>query len=100
MLHHKRRTDHNQASIVNALQRMGWHITDLSAVGKGCPDLLVTKAGKGYLCEIKSADRKPRFTRVQAGYYLQQSMPIYVLTGLNDVILFEKGELKQHNALK
>lgn len=35
------RTDANHAEIVDALRAAGCWVLDLSAVGKGCPDLLV-----------------------------------------------------------
>lgn len=35
------KTDANQAEIVKALRAAGCGVLDLSAVGKGCPDLLV-----------------------------------------------------------
>jgi hypothetical protein len=36
------RTDANHAGIVQALRKVGCGVLDLSRVGKGCPDLLVS----------------------------------------------------------
>ena len=47
------RTDTNQTAIVSALRRAGCNVLSLAAVGGGCPDLLVHRAGWIYLLEIK-----------------------------------------------
>lgn len=47
------RTDVNQSKIVSNLIAIGATVTDLSAVGGGCPDLLVGYRGVNYLFEIK-----------------------------------------------
>ncbi len=47
------RVDANQSEIVSAFRKMGATVFDLSRVGRGCPDLLVGRAGKTYLVEIK-----------------------------------------------
>ena len=49
------KVDHNHADIVKALRRVGCNVLDLSRVGSGCPDLLVSRARKLYLVEVKSA---------------------------------------------
>ena len=48
-----RRTDDNQREIVAALRAIGATVQDLSAVGKGCPDLLVGMQGRNLLLEVK-----------------------------------------------
>ena len=52
------RVDANHAEIVDALRRAGCAVLDLSAVGKGCPDLLVAVGGKQQLIEIKRPKAK------------------------------------------
>ena len=59
-----KRVDVNQKEIVAALRKLGFSVTDLSAVGKGCPDLLTGKNGVTYLLEIKR-DSKAKFTTHQ-----------------------------------
>ena len=59
-----KRVDVNQKEIVAALRQLGFSVTDLSAVGKGCPDLLTGKNGVTYLLEIKR-DNKAKFTPQQ-----------------------------------
>jgi hypothetical protein len=50
----KGRTDGNQAEIVKALRAVGASVQPLSAVGSGCPDLLVGYRGANYLLEVKN----------------------------------------------
>lgn len=52
------RKDANHTEIVHALERAGYTVEDLSAVGGGCPDLLVGAAGRNVLLEIKNPKRK------------------------------------------
>jgi len=53
------RVDANQPEIVAALRRAGATVQILSAVGKGCPDLLVGYGGKNILMEVKDGSKKP-----------------------------------------
>jgi hypothetical protein len=48
------RVDSNQAEIVAALKRSGCAVQPLTAVGSGCPDLLVSRAGVNHLLELKA----------------------------------------------
>jgi Holliday junction resolvase len=56
-----KRTDANQAEIVKTLRQAGADVYDLSKVGKGIPDLLVTFNGETILMEVK-ANAKSRYT--------------------------------------
>jgi hypothetical protein len=47
------RVDENQSAIVDALRAAGCLVCITSQVGKGFPDLLVTRAGRIYLLEVK-----------------------------------------------
>ena len=48
------RIDGVQAEILDALHRVGCTTQSLSSIGGGCPDLLVARAGKMWLMELKS----------------------------------------------
>ena len=61
-----RRVDSNQAYIVEGLRAMGASVTDLHAVGKGCPDILVGYRGNTYILEIKGLEG--RLTRPEAAW--------------------------------
>jgi lambda repressor-like predicted transcriptional regulator len=51
------RTDANQAEIVAALRAAGCSVVSLHRVGDGVPDLLVGRAGKNWLLEVKIPGR-------------------------------------------
>ena len=53
------RTDANHAEIVNALRQAGAFVQSLAEIGNGCPDLLVSRAGKTYLLEVKDHSKPP-----------------------------------------
>jgi hypothetical protein len=54
------KTDENQAEIVAALRLVGCSVLPLHAVGKGCPDLLVTDTAKAtFLMEVKDGNKPP-----------------------------------------
>lgn len=56
---HAARTDSNQAEIVAALRGVGCGVVDTSRLGRGFPDLIVTRAGRGvFLIEVKSEKGK------------------------------------------
>lgn len=56
MSYRRRRTDRNHGDVVDALERCGWRVFDLSAVGGGCADLLVFRAGELKLVEVKTPE--------------------------------------------
>lgn len=67
-----KRTDANQREIVSALRRLGYSVVDTSRIGSGFPDLVVGKAGKTWLIEIKSS-KKAGYTPDQMIFGLKWS---------------------------
>lgn len=53
------KTDSNQVEIVKAFRKIGASVQILSAVGKGCPDVLVGFRGVNVLVEIKDGEKAP-----------------------------------------
>jgi len=53
------KVDRNHSEIVHALKSAGATVQDLSAVGGGCPDILVGFKGVNYALEIKDGKRPP-----------------------------------------
>lgn len=53
-----RRTDANQREIVQALRDAGRTVEVISDVGRGVPDLLVSRGGVNYLLEVKAPGAK------------------------------------------
>lgn len=60
------RTDRNQQEIVSAFRDIGARVQVLSAVGKGCPDLLVGFRGVNVLVEVKDGGRVPSERKLTA----------------------------------
>ena len=54
MVFKKKKVDLDQKMIIARLKEQGFSVLDLSAVGRGCPDLLIGKDGENFLIEIKS----------------------------------------------
>ena len=52
-----RKVDRNQGEIVKALEQAGCSVESLHRVGKGVPDLLVGRAGRNLLLEVKATQR-------------------------------------------
>lgn len=52
-----RKADANQAEIVSALRKAGCSVQPIHMVGRGCPDLLVGRAQKNYVLEVKRGTR-------------------------------------------
>ena len=64
--------DANQKEIVQALRRAGCTVQVLSAVGQGCPDILVGHHGVNYVLEIKDGAKvlsKQALTPVQEEWH-------------------------------
>lgn len=81
-----KRVDVNQKEIVAALRQLGFSVTDLSAVGKGCPDLLAGRHGITYLIEIKR-DNKAKFTSHQIEWQNGWKGGIFVrIESIDDVL--------------
>ena len=54
----RKRVDENQREIVQALNGIkGCEVLDLSAVGEGCPDIVVGYMGRNYFFELKNQDK-------------------------------------------
>jgi hypothetical protein len=60
------RIDANQPEIVAALRKAGCTVQHLHGVGKGCPDLLIGRAGVNYLLEIKDGGKAASDQRLTA----------------------------------
>lgn len=66
------RTDANQETIIAALRSSGATVQPLSAVGSGCPDILVGFRGQDHLMEIKNPNvslRDQRLTKDEAAWH-------------------------------
>lgn len=66
------KADDNQPQIVQAFRRLGFSVQHLHTVGKGCPDILVGRAGINYLVEIKDGSKcesKRKLTKDEEDFF-------------------------------
>lgn len=86
-----RRTDRNHREVIAALEAVGFTVVDLSAVGRGVPDLWVAKAGRQLWLEVKDGEKPPserKLTRDQVAFHAKLAragVPVVVLTSLDQV---------------
>ncbi len=59
--------DANHTAIADALRRCGWQVLSLAALGRGAPDLLVTRRGVWHLVEVKQP--KGKLTEPQTRFH-------------------------------
>jgi Holliday junction resolvase len=53
------RKDNNHTDIVGTLRACGWSVLDTAQLGKGAPDLFVSKAKRTIAIEIKDGKKPP-----------------------------------------
>ena len=93
-----KRTDHNQAEIVQALRAIGCTVQDLSQLGKGTPDLLCGFRNQNYLIEVKSGDRAPRLTDCEQRWIRIWAGQAAVITSIEDALEIVLGEALEATA--
>lgn len=86
------KVDFNHAEIVKALRQAGCCVLDLSAVGHGCPDLLVTEPAYPFdslLVEIKNGANAPsqrRLTPDQIKFHGKWKGRIAIVESVDDAL--------------
>lgn len=81
--------DENQPEIVDALRAMGCSVTILSAVGNGCPDILVGFRGINLLFEIKDGKKpksKRQLTSDQVKWHTAWNGKVYIVESVEQAI--------------
>ena len=92
MVRRAARTDQNQSEIVAALRGAGCWVMDLSAVGKGCPDLLVhgpVHPWQLVLIEVKDGAKPPsarKLTPDQLRFHAGCNAPLVVVTSVGEAL--------------
>lgn len=86
------RTDDNQTEVVKALEKCGCLVQRLNAVKAGCPDLLVGRAGKLFLLEVKPGYAKDKRQRElndieEAWHFRWRGFPVHVVLSPEDALL-------------
>ena len=64
-----KKVDANHSIIVKTLRELGCSVFDTSSVGRGFPDLVVSRKGATALVEVK-ANAKSKFTPAQQAFLL------------------------------
>ena len=82
-----RKTDANQSDIIATLREVGATVVDLSAVGKGVPDLLVGFRGATYLLEVKNVKGRNRTTPDQDVFYAWwRGAPVFIVRTADEAL--------------
>ncbi len=89
MTKYAKKVDNNQSEIVKTFKQLGYAVLDLSAVGLGIPDLLISKAKVNYLVEIKSD--KGKLTEPQEKFIKSWNADVFVIRSVDDVLNFNKS---------
>lgn len=86
--------DSNQNEIVEGLRKCGWTVQILSAVGKGCPDIVVgaktsDKGAYNFLIEIKDGNKPPsarKLTPDEQKWHTEWKGQVHVINSLEEAI--------------
>ena len=66
---------------------MGASVLSLAAVGKGCPDLLVYRAGRLFMLEVKDGDKPPSARKLTPDQVIfHRIWPVYVVKNVEEAI--------------
>lgn len=71
------KVDANQDAIVSALRAAGASVQSLASIGKGCPDLLVARAGGMWLMELKQG--RGKVNELQSKWHIEWCAPVFVV---------------------
>ena len=83
------KVDANHGEIVAALRKAGAGVCDLSAVGQGCPDLLVSYQGRWNLLEVKDGAKPPSartLTQDQVKWHGRHHAKVHVVTSVDEAL--------------
>jgi Holliday junction resolvase len=78
------KVDKNQGEIVDALRKAGASVQSLAAIGKGCPDLLVSMRQQMFLMELKTGKAKPN--EFQQRWHLDWQAPVHVVYSAEEAL--------------
>ena len=93
------RRDANHNEIAGTFESLGFVVTDLSGVGSGCPDLLISSPNQHTLVEIKRADVAPSASKLndrQQEYREKCPGPYAVVRTIEDCIALAK-HIRRYN---
>lgn len=89
MIRRAAKKDANHPDIVRGLRQAGCQVLDLGAVGDGCPDLLVKRAGRLLLMEVKDGSKPPskqKLTPDQVDFHRLWGDSVVVVKSLDEAL--------------
>ena len=78
------RVDKNHKEIVECFRKIGCSVLSLAAVGKGCPDLLISYQKQCYLVEVK--DTGGTLRESQKEFMRTWGSPVYVVRSKEECV--------------
>ena len=89
-----RRVDGSQQDVARTLRACGWWVCDLSRAGGGVPDLLIAKAGRLALVEVKTPKtwRGRQHTPAQRDFYANCPVPVVVLRTVDETLAWAQRQ--------
>lgn len=84
------RVDSNHAEVKAAFLKLGCSVLDLSAVGQGCPDLLIGYGGLSICVEVKDGSKVPsarKLTDAQRDWHLDWTGGVRIVENMEDAAL-------------
>jgi hypothetical protein len=92
------RKDFNHKLLVDALEKLGACVLDLSIIGSGCPDLAVSINDEWHMAEVKNPDNqygKRGLSPAQKEWAMAWTGgPVYILRTLDDVQAMIDGKFQ------
>jgi len=85
----QKRVDKNQTELVKIYRQLGCSMTDLSEVGKGCPDYLVGVAGVSCPVEFKNGKLSPsrrKLTDAQVEWHDEWQGSVWIVDTAEKVV--------------
>lgn len=86
-----KRTDSNQQIIMDTFRQLGYKVKDCSMVGKGFPDLIISKIGENILIECKTESGK--LTPDQLKFISEWNSAVYICRDVDDCVQLDQGFL-------
>lgn len=86
--------DNNHKLIVNSLRKLGYSVQNLTAVKKGCPDILVGAFGKNFLFEIKDGNKPPgarKLTQDEQIWHMTWRGTVHIVNNIEDCLRIIKN---------